>query len=355
MKKHTFFLLLISNGQHLSVYMAAHSGYQISDINIFLDVVHVCLCTQKWWMGGFTDHGQSHFIFKTTWHLHYRQESINDAFYQSFFCSVVDPCHCFNRKWKRCMDHPIMGNSILQASSSGIVQFIQLLMIYHKAGNFHGCKFSWIFQKPVLPKFSQFLILQQGSRPMTTPQLQQRRPCKPIREQNLNPSAIWLDGTVLALATGWCKNLEVMTLPCTKASLCVTQHAFAHGCTYACMGNSIVCVQVASFTGLFQPGSNSSGCPHLLHACEVEDWYPDSGLTDCWMLTHWRIHHCELWSKLQTTQLVACSCKLVMEFRVQYSLVQMSGYTICNLCRWGQTCTNEGWNTVQYSFVMQLV
>jgi len=124
-----------------------------------------------------------------------------------------------------------MGNSILQASSSGIVQFIQLLMIYHKAGNFHGCKFSWIFQKPVLPKFSQILILQQGSRPMTTPQLQQRQPCEPIREQNLNPSAIWLDGTVLTLATGWCKNLEVMTLPCTKASLCVTQHAFVHGCT----------------------------------------------------------------------------------------------------------------------------
>ena len=38
--------------------------------------------------------------------------------------------------------------------------------------------------------------------------LQQRQPCEPIREQNLNPSAIWLDGTVLALATGCCKNLE---------------------------------------------------------------------------------------------------------------------------------------------------
>jgi len=31
------FLLLISTGKHLSVYIAAHSGYQISDINIFLD------------------------------------------------------------------------------------------------------------------------------------------------------------------------------------------------------------------------------------------------------------------------------------------------------------------------------
>ena len=31
---------------------------------------------------------------------------------------------------------------------------------------------------------------------------------QPIREQNLNPSALWLDGTVLALATGCCKNLE---------------------------------------------------------------------------------------------------------------------------------------------------
>jgi len=38
--------------------------------------------------------------------------------------------------------------------------------------------------------------------------LQQHQPCEPIREQNLNPSAIWLDGTVLALATGCCKNLE---------------------------------------------------------------------------------------------------------------------------------------------------
>ena len=66
MKKDTFFfLLLIRTGQHLSVYMAAHSGYQISDINIFLDVV--CLCTQRWWM-----RVQSYiFIFKATWHLHY--------------------------------------------------------------------------------------------------------------------------------------------------------------------------------------------------------------------------------------------------------------------------------------------
>ena len=37
--------------------------------------------------------------------------------------------------------------------------------------------------------------------------LQQRQPCEPIREQNLNP-AIWLDGTGLALATGCCKSLE---------------------------------------------------------------------------------------------------------------------------------------------------
>ena len=38
--------------------------------------------------------------------------------------------------------------------------------------------------------------------------LQQHQPHEPIREQNLNPSAIWLDGTVLALATGCCMNLE---------------------------------------------------------------------------------------------------------------------------------------------------
>jgi len=45
--------------------------------------------------------------------------------------------------------------------------------------------------------FSKFLQLR----------LQQHLPCEPIREQNLNPFAIWLDGTVLALATGCCKNL----------------------------------------------------------------------------------------------------------------------------------------------------
>ena len=38
--------------------------------------------------------------------------------------------------------------------------------------------------------------------------LQQRQLCEPMREQNLNPSAIWLDGMVLVLATGCCKNLE---------------------------------------------------------------------------------------------------------------------------------------------------
>ena len=50
-------------------------------------------------------------------------------------------------------------------------------------------------------------------------------------------------------------------------------------------------------------------------------------------------------------------------------LVQMRGGTynihlLCNLCRWRlehstifcyATCTDEGWNTVQYSFAMQLV
>ena len=32
--------------------------------------------------------------------------------------------------------------------------------------------------------------------------------CEPIMEQNSNPAAIWLDGTVLTPATGCCKNLE---------------------------------------------------------------------------------------------------------------------------------------------------
>ena len=79
MKKHTFlFLLLIRTGEHLSVYMAAQSGYQISDIDIFLMLLHVRLCTQIWWTGGFTvlskgspDCGKSYFTFKSTWHLHY--------------------------------------------------------------------------------------------------------------------------------------------------------------------------------------------------------------------------------------------------------------------------------------------
>jgi len=38
--------------------------------------------------------------------------------------------------------------------------------------------------------------------------LQQCQPCEPIREQNSNPSAIWLDGTVLTLATGCWKDFE---------------------------------------------------------------------------------------------------------------------------------------------------
>ena len=47
----------------------------------------------------------------------------------------------------------------------------------------------------------------------------QLQPCEPIKEQNLNPpSAIWLDGTVLTLATGCCKNLEKR---CTCAIACL--------------------------------------------------------------------------------------------------------------------------------------
>ena len=30
-------------------------------------------------------------------------------------------------------------------------------------------------------------------------------------------------------------------------------------------------------------------------------------------------------------------------------------HLLCNLCRWHQTGANEGWNTVQYSFVMQII
>ena len=47
----------------------------------------------------------------------------------------------------------------------------------------------------------------------------------------------------------------------------------------------------------------------------------------------------------------ALLCKLGMEL---YSLVQTNGETYL-LCRWHQTCADEGWKTLQYSFVVQLV
>ena len=49
--------------------------------------------------------------------------------------------------------------------------------------------------------------------------LQWCQPCEPIREQISNPSAIWLDGTVLALASGSCNNLEIC---CTVRVVCIT-------------------------------------------------------------------------------------------------------------------------------------
>jgi len=39
-------------------------------------------------------------------------------------------------------------------------------------------------------------------------------------------------------------------------------------CTYNYTYEQFVYVQVPSFTGLFQAGSNSSGCPHVFHYAE---------------------------------------------------------------------------------------
>ena len=46
--------------------------------------------------------------------------------------------------------------------------------------------------------------------------LQQHQPCEPIREQNSNLSAVWLDGMVPTLATRCCKSLENV---CNKMSV----------------------------------------------------------------------------------------------------------------------------------------
>jgi len=78
-----------------------------------------------------------------------------------------------------------------------------------------------------------------------------------------------------------------------------------------------------------------STCDIVCYAiCANEEW-------NCSYATHAN----EGWNTVQ------CS------FIIQY--VQMRGGTqyntlLCNLCRWSQTCANEGWNIVQYSFAMQL-
>ena len=57
-------------------------------------------------------------------------------------------------------------------------------------------------------------------------------------------------------------------IPYTKPTLS-DLNDYMYECVHEC--NGFVCVQVPSFTVLFQPGSNSSGCPHVRYACGVED------------------------------------------------------------------------------------
>ena len=45
--------------------------------------------------------------------------------------------------------------------------------------------------------------------------------------------------------------------------------------------------------------------------------------------------------------------QMTVQMRVEHS-TKFIFYVTC-MCKQGQTCRNEGWNTVQYSFVMQLV
>jgi len=52
---------------------------------------------------------------------------------------------------------------------------------------------------------------------------QQHQPCEPIIEQNSNPSAISLDGTVLTLATRHCKNLESAVIREIEFSAAITR------------------------------------------------------------------------------------------------------------------------------------
>jgi len=67
------------------------------------------------------------------------------------------------------MDYPIMSNSVLHSSSSGNCTVHPIV-----DDTPYSRKFVWVqifmnLSKSVLPKFSQFLISQQGSRPITTP------------------------------------------------------------------------------------------------------------------------------------------------------------------------------------------
>jgi len=67
------------------------------------------------------------------------------------------------------------------------------------------------------------------------------------------------------------KENECFPLPInTQVTNFLIQKRLCQNCNHY-VSVSFVYVQVPSFTGLFQPGSNSSGCPHVLHACGVED------------------------------------------------------------------------------------
>ena len=136
-----------------------------------------------------------------------------------------------HNRWKttcrilyRCGIHSTVGNLLGRHTHYVECRF----PVHYKKWNIWFIKYSfWLLQ--LCDYFFMYSCLHRPCKIQHLPSscnflLQQRQPCEPIREQNLNPSAIWLDGTVLALATGWCKNLEkrctYQNLNCKPKRLC---------------------------------------------------------------------------------------------------------------------------------------